>query len=268
MRLHATIGVFDPNHKAATDKALGALVLRKFVGLRDSDNKPCGLKNLDIGQVEACVQDFETKHMGECKATVKRNFKNMWELSDFADAAHHKKRIAVLKARLVAHGWLPSEAVPARLITEEEAGDLEAIEIGKNTETSPRKRPRGDKETKGAGPKGSVPVLGNMDVGKMGDALKNIAKNAIDTALKAWENKLPNNMEQNMRKIMETTMNTVAAEVVAKVVVPVFLFLVLPTSGTRRNSSRRPSSRRSWRWATSRRRRRASPRCGCCSSTI
>ena len=172
----------------------------------------------------------------------------------------------MLKARLVAHGWLPSEAVPARLITEEEAGDLEAIEIGKNTETSPRKRPRG--ETKGGGPKGSVPVLGNMDVGKMGDALKNIAKNAIDTALKAWENKLPNNMEQNMRKIMETTMNTVAAEVVAKVVVPVFLFLVLPTSGTRRNSSRRPSSRRSWRWATSRRRRRASPRCGCCSSTI
>ena len=85
MRLHATIGVFDPNHKAATDKALGALVLRKFVCLRDSDNKPCGLKNLDIGQVEACVQDFETKHMGECKATVKRNFKNMWELSDFAE---------------------------------------------------------------------------------------------------------------------------------------------------------------------------------------
>ena len=125
----------------------------------------------------------------------------------------------MLKARLVAHGWLPSEAVPALLITEEEAGDLEAIEIGKNTETSPRKRPRG--ETKGGGPKGSVPVLGNMDVGNMGDALKNIAKNAIDTALKAWENKLPNNMEQNMRKITETTMNTVAAEVVAKVGVPV-----------------------------------------------
>ena len=60
-----------------------------------------------------------------------------------------------------------------------------------------------------------------MDVGNMGDALKNIAKNAIDTALKAWENKLPNDMEQNMRKIMETTMNTVAAEVVAKVGVPV-----------------------------------------------